>query len=142
MLKFGRWFSYSTPQEKAEHEQAYFLSVFPFGEQQKRTEEALLKDCIQAPVTENEKMYQLLLAKDLYRNTKGTEREAGLKKWFGAALLKRWPESDKAILLSLAQLSLKAESLEMLPDVESVLSHGAEIERELVPKLKSKGKYL
>ena len=43
MFHFGRWFLYSTPEEKKEQEQAYFQSVFPFGEQQKQLEQALLE---------------------------------------------------------------------------------------------------
>ena len=50
MFHFGRWFLYSTPEEKKEQEQAYFQSVFPFGEQQKQLEQALLETCVQAPV--------------------------------------------------------------------------------------------
>lgn len=140
MVKLGRWFSFSSEQEKKAHEQEYFLSVFPFGEPQKQLEQELLRSCICAPVSENEKMYQLLLVKNLYSQSKQTALEDGLRKWYRAPLLKKWPDSDRAALLSLAQLSLKAETFETLPDTESVRSRASEIEQNLLPKLQSKGK--
>lgn len=124
------------------HEQDYFQSVFPFGEEQKQQEEALLKACVHAPVKENEKMYQLLLVKGLYSQGKPAELEDSLGKWYYGSLLKRWPDSDRAALLSLAQLSLKAESLEALPDEEQILTCAAEMERDLLPKLATRKKRL
>lgn len=142
MFHFGRWFLYSTPEEKKEQEQAYFQSVFPFGEPQKQLEQALLKTCVQAPVAEHEKLYQLLLVKNLYSQVKYAALEDSLAKWYRGSLLKRWPDPARAALLSLAQLSLKAETLEALPDAEHILANAAEIERELLPRLAAKGKRL
>lgn len=141
-MKFGQWFLYSTPEEKKEHEQDYFQSVFPFGEEQKQREAALLKACVHAPVKESEKMYQLLLLKNLYSDAKHAALEDSLAKWYRAPLLKRWPDLARAALLSLAQLSLQAESLETLPDAEHILTYAAEIEKELLPKLANKRKRL
>lgn len=138
MLKIGRWFSFATPEERKEHEQDYFQSVFPFGEPQKQLEQTLLKTCVQAPVNENEKLYQLLLLKNLYSQVKPTALEENLVKWYHGFLLKKWPDSARAALLSLAQLSQQAKSLESLPDEESILANAAEIERELLPRLKGK----
>ena len=142
MFHFGRWFLYSTPEEKKEQEQAYFQSVFPFGEQQKQLEQALLETCVQAPVRENEKLYQLLLVKNLYSQTKPTALEDSLARWYRGALLKRWPDPARAALLSLAQLSLQAQTPEALPDAEAILSNAVEIERELLPRLRNRVKRL
>ena len=140
MLKIGRWFSFSTPEERDDYEQDYFRSVFPFGEPQKQLEQALLKVCVHAPVNENEKLYQLLVLKNLYSQSKPLALEDDLIKWYRGRLLRKWPDSARAAVLSLAQLSLQAKSLEMLPGEECVLANAAEIEKELLPRLKGNGK--
>ena len=91
---------------------------------------------------ENEKLYQLLLVKNLYSQTKPTALEDSLARWYRGALLKRWPDPARAALLSLAQLSLQAQTPEALPDAEAILSNAVEIERELLPRLRNRGKRL
>ena len=93
MLNIGRWFSFSSPEERKEREEAYLQTVFPFGEAQKQMEQGLLKTCVQAPVNENEKLYQLLVVKGLYAQTRPEKLEDTLGKWYRGALLKKWPDS-------------------------------------------------
>lgn len=142
MLNIGRWFSFSSPEERKEREEAYLQTVFPFGEAQKQLEQGLLKTCVQAPVNENEKLYQLLVVKGLYAQTRPEKLEDTLGKWYRGALLKKWPDSARAALLALAQLSLEAEAPEALPVEKQVLVRTAEIQKDLLPKLKAKAKTL
>ena len=140
MLNIGRWFSFSSPEERKEQEEAYLQTVFPFGEAQKHLEQGLLKTCVQAPVNENEKLYQLLVVKGLYAQTRPEKLENALKGWYRGSLLKKWPDPARAALLALAQLSRKAETPEDLPDEKQVLEYAEEIERTQLPRLKTKSK--
>ena len=142
MLNLGRWFSFSSPEERKEQEKAYLQTVFPFGEAQKQLEQGLLKTCVQAPVKENEKLYQLLVVKGLYAQTRPEKMEDTLGKWYRGSLLKKWPDSARAALLALTQLSLEAGAPEALPDEMQVSDRAAEIQKDLLPKLKAKAKTL
>ena len=127
MQNIGRWFSFSSPEERKEQEQAYLRTVFPFGEAQKRLEQDLLKTCVQAPVNENEKLYQLLVVKGLYAQTRPEKLEDALRGWYRGSLLKKWPDPARAALLALARLSRKAETPEDLPDEKQVLEYAEEM---------------
>ena len=140
MFKVGRWFSFTAPEEQKKHEQEYFQKVFPFGEAQKQREQELLLQCVKAPVGESEKMYQLLLLKSILTEKDPAALDSGLTEWYHSILLKKWPEAARAALLSMAQLSLRADRIDALPNEECILTYAKQIEAETLPKLKSKRK--
>lgn len=120
MAGIVNWFSFTSKEQREQHEKDYFDQMFPMGQEQKYREEELLAACIRADIGPNEKLYQLQIVKEALMQTDEKRKEAALKKWYNSSLAKKLPQQERAMLLALGELEHECSSMEKMPQVEDV----------------------
>lgn len=115
-----RWFNYVPKEERERQQKEYFDRMYPLGEEQKKLEEKLLEQCVHAKVSAKDKMYQLLLVKDIIRQENEERRDRDLKEWSKAHLMGKIPKEEQAKIHAIAILVENISSLEEMPTVEEV----------------------
>lgn len=121
-----RWFNYVPKEERQRQKKEYFDRMYPLGEEQKKLEENLLEECVHAKVSLKDKMYQLLLAKDIVKMEDEERRSRELKEWSKAHLMRKIPKQEQAVIYAIAVLEENITSLEEMPTREDVEKKAAE----------------
>lgn len=121
-----RWFTYVPKEERKRQQKEYFDRMYPLGEEQKKLEEELLAQCIHAKMSAKDKMYQLLLVKEIIKQEDEERRNRALKEWSEAYLMQKVPKEEQAKLYALAVLTENITSLEEMPTAEAINRKAAE----------------
>ncbi len=121
-----RWFNYVPKEERKRQQKEYFDRMYPLGEAQKRLEEELLAQCIHAKMSAKDKMYQLLLVKEIIKQEDEERRNRALKEWSEAYLMQKVPKEEQAKLYAIAVLTENITSLEEMPTAEAINRKAAE----------------
>lgn len=121
-----RWFNYVPKEERKRQQKEYFDRMYPLGEEQKRLEEGLLAQCVHAKMSAKDKMYQLLLVKEIIKQENEERRNRALKEWSDAYLMEKVPKEEQEKLYAIAVLTENITSLEEMPTAEAILRKAAE----------------
>lgn len=129
------WFSFVSKEQREQHEQDYFKKMFPMGEEQKIREAMLLKACILTELQPSEKLYQLQVVKEAFRQPDEKRKMAALKKWYQAPLADKLSPQERSMLLALAELEQNCSTLEEMPEPEEIRQKSVILLQEVIPTL-------
>lgn len=137
MAGIVNWFTFTSKEERKRQEEDYYRQMFPLGEAQRRREEELLERCIMTAISSNEKVYQLQIVKEALREPEEDRKQMALKKWYQAALAKKLPPGERAMVLALGELEQGCCVVEELPSLEEIRQRSQILMEELIPKLQA-----
>jgi hypothetical protein len=113
-------FPFVSAEQRKRNQQDFERRIFPFGlEAHRAAAKGLLSQIITAPLSEEERLFAYIMAKDKYLlNDRG---EAGLQAARKQLATLRWlNERDRELLLAMVRLEAEAPSLDAYPGPEAI----------------------
>ncbi|MFR5601340.1 MAG: hypothetical protein ACLTKI_02790 [Lachnospiraceae bacterium] len=114
------WLTMESKRDREKRERKYVSRMFPLGEGQKEAEEALLKQLIPS-VSVQDALYQYLQVKEILLEEDEEDREDLLSDWKENRLTRRLSPEEQNRLFAMARLVMECDSLEKMPDAETIL---------------------
>ena len=118
---FSNLFEFVSKKEAEKRRLKYINKMLPFGEDQRKLEIALLKDCMSSKLRDEERLYFFFCVKEcLLQDDEDYDDAISFYRTgkFGSEL----PDRDWLVMKTLAELELGCTSLEDFPDADDILS--------------------
>lgn len=113
--------------------------MFPFGDEQRTAELAVLRALIQTKARDADLLYQLFQAKDCLRPMQDEmpeEQQERLAAWLTSQLARSFKPAERAVFAALAELERPMQSMADMPDADAVARQAEQTAQELHAYLK------
>ena len=113
--------------------------MFPFGDEQRTAELAVLRALIMTKARDVDLLYQLFQAKDCLRPMQDEtpeEQQERLAAWLTSQLARSFKPAERAVFAALAELERPMQSMADMPDADAVARQAEQTAQELHAYLK------
>lgn len=118
------WLETVSKKERQRREEKAQKLMFPFGEEQRAAELAVLRTLVKTKARDADLLYQLFQAKDCLRPVQDEtpdEQEERLAAWLGSQLARGFKPAERAVFLALAESERPMQSLAQMPTADTVV---------------------
>lgn len=133
------WLETVSKKERQRREEKAQRLMFPFGEEQRAAELALLRELIKTKARDADLLFQLFQAKDCLRPMQDEtpeEQNERLAAWLTSQLARSFKPAERAVFLALAELERPMQSLAEMPAADAVAARAAQLAQEKCGQLK------
>ena len=133
------WLETVSKKERQRREEKAQRLMFPFGEEQRAAELALLRELIKTKARDADLLFQLFQARDCLRPMQDEtpeEQNERLAAWLTSQLARSFKPAERAVFLALAELERPMQSLAEMPTADAVAVRAAELAQEKCGQLK------
>lgn len=133
------WLETVSKKERQRREEKAQKLMFPFGEEQRTAELAVLRALIKTKARDADLLYQLFQAKDCLRPQQDEtpeEQEERLAAWLGSQLARGFKPAERAVFLALAEAERPMHALSDLPDADTVARSAEQMQQKYRAYLK------
>ena len=129
------WLETVSKRERRRREEKAQRLMFPFGDEQRTAELAVLRALIQTKARDADLLYQLFQAKDCLRPMPEEQQER-LAAWLTSQLARGFKPAERAVFAALAELERPMQSMADMPDADAVARQAEQTAQELHAYLK------
>lgn len=131
-MGFLSWFNFESEKDRKKKAKKYFKKLYPFGEEEQVWEKKIIEELFHYAKKSSRNMYhyELLVLREALidadhpdEDDEAVNREEVIKKCRDKALSNGVKQEEFDRIFSLAELMLKANSLEEMPSKEDVLHY-------------------
>lgn len=133
------WLETVSKKERQRREEKAQRMMFPFGEEQRAAELAVLRSLIKTKARDADLLFQLFQAKDCLRPMQDEtpeEQEERLAGWLRSQLVRGYKPEERAAFLALAELERPMQSLVDMPSADEVAERAQSLQQEKCAYLK------
>lgn len=133
------WLETVNKKERQRREEKAQKQMFPFGDEQRTAELAVLRALIQTKARDVDLLYQLFQAKDCLRPMQDEtpeEQQERLAAWLTSQLARSFKPAERAVFAALAELERPMQSMADMPDADAVARQAEQTAQELHAYLK------
>ena len=123
------WLETVSKRERQRREEKAQRLMFPFGDEQRTAELAVLRALIQTKARDADLLYQLFQAKDCLRPMQDEmpeEQQERLAAWLTSQLARGFKPAERAVFVALAELERPMQSMADMPDADAVARQAEE----------------
>ena len=117
------WLETVSKRERQRREEKAQRLMFPFGDEQRTAELAVLRALIQTKARDADLLYQLFQAKDCLRPMQDEmpeEQQERLAAWLTSQLARSFKPAERTVFVALAELERPMQSMADMPDADAV----------------------
>lgn len=137
-MSLADWFVFVPKKEREKREKEFDAAMFPLGDAQKDREREMACRCIQTNISDEEKLYHLLVVQSAFRMMDEEEKTCALKKWYGGALSRKLTPVEKSCLVAFADLCRNLSSVTDYPDRQQIEERAAQLRETYMKDWKEK----
>lgn len=124
------WLETVSKKERQRREEKAQKLMFPFGEEQRTAELAVLRKLIKTKARDADLLFQLFQAKDCLRpmqDETSEEQEERLAAWLVSQLAHSFKPAERVTFLALAELERPMQSLAEMPEADAVAQRAEQL---------------
>ena len=129
------WLETVSKKERQRREEKAQRLMFPFGDEQRTAELAVLRALIQTKARDADLLYQLFQAKDCLRPMQDEMPEEQQER-LASQLARGFKPAERAVFAALAELERPMQSMADMPDADAVARQAKQTAQELYAYLK------